>query len=62
MDVDMEEKPSQEIIRLVAEGLADNGIVADIVDFAEDKQTSGVVLNPPPQLGLGVWQHLAEEG
>jgi DNA-binding transcriptional LysR family regulator len=34
IDVDIEERPSQEIIRLVAEALVDIGIVADIVDFA----------------------------
>lgn len=34
IDVDIEEKPSFDIVRLVAEGFADVGIVADIVDFA----------------------------
>lgn len=33
IDVDIEEKPSYDIIRLVAEGFADVGVVADIVDF-----------------------------
>jgi DNA-binding transcriptional LysR family regulator len=34
IDVDIEEKPSQEIVRLVAEGLVDIGVVADIVNFS----------------------------
>lgn len=34
IDIDVEEKPSFDIVRLVAEGFADVGIVADIVDFA----------------------------
>jgi DNA-binding transcriptional LysR family regulator len=34
IDVDIEEKPSHDIVRLVAEGFVDIGIVADIVDFA----------------------------
>jgi len=34
IDVDIEERPSQEIVRLVAEALVDVGVVADIVDFA----------------------------
>ncbi|HET8997128.1 MAG TPA: LysR family transcriptional regulator [Acetobacteraceae bacterium] len=34
IDVDLEEKPSFDIVRLVAEGFADIGVVADIVDFA----------------------------
>ena len=33
IDIDIEEQPSYDIIRLVAEGFADIGIVADIVDF-----------------------------
>jgi DNA-binding transcriptional LysR family regulator len=33
IDVDIEEQPSYDIIRLVADGFADVGIVADIVDF-----------------------------
>lgn len=33
IDVDIEEKPSYDIIRLVADGFADIGVVADIVDF-----------------------------
>jgi DNA-binding transcriptional LysR family regulator len=33
IDVDLEEKPSYDIVRSVAEGFADIGIVADIVDF-----------------------------
>jgi DNA-binding transcriptional LysR family regulator len=35
IDVDIEEKPSQEIVRLVAKGLVDIGVVADIVHFAD---------------------------
>lgn len=35
IDIDIEEKPSHDIIRLVAQGFADIGIVADIVDFGE---------------------------
>jgi len=34
IDVDIEERPSEEIVRLVADALVDIGIVADIVDFA----------------------------
>jgi len=34
IDVDVEERASHDIVRLVAEGFADMGIVADIVDFA----------------------------
>ncbi|HEY1933832.1 MAG TPA: LysR family transcriptional regulator [Acetobacteraceae bacterium] len=34
IDVDVEERPSYDIIRAVAEGFAEIGIVADIVDFA----------------------------
>jgi DNA-binding transcriptional LysR family regulator len=34
IDVDIEEKPSHDIVRLVAEGFVDIGIVADIIDFA----------------------------
>ncbi|MDB5405500.1 MAG: LysR family transcriptional regulator [Rhodospirillales bacterium] len=33
IDVDLEERPSFDIVRSVAEGIADAGIVADIVDF-----------------------------
>lgn len=33
IDVDIEEQPSYDIIRLIAEGFADVGIVADIVEF-----------------------------
>jgi DNA-binding transcriptional LysR family regulator len=33
IDADIEEKPSYDIVRLIAEGFADIGIVADIVDF-----------------------------
>jgi DNA-binding transcriptional LysR family regulator len=33
IDIDIEEKPSYQIVRSVAEGLADIGVVADIVDF-----------------------------
>jgi DNA-binding transcriptional LysR family regulator len=33
IDIDMEEKPSYDIVRLIAEGFADVGVVADIVDF-----------------------------
>lgn len=35
IDVDLEERPSYDIVRLVAEGFADAGIVADIVDFGD---------------------------
>ncbi len=34
IDIDVEERPSHEIVRLVTEGFADLGIVADIVDLA----------------------------
>lgn len=33
IDIDLEERPSQEIVRSVAEGFADAGLVANIVDF-----------------------------
>lgn len=33
IDVDIEEQPSHDIIRLVAQGFADIGVVADIIDF-----------------------------
>ena len=33
LDIDLEERPSHDIVRSVAEGFADVGIVADIVDF-----------------------------
>jgi DNA-binding transcriptional LysR family regulator len=39
IDVDLEERPSREIVRAVAEGLADVGIVADAVDPAAELQT-----------------------
>ncbi|HUB11111.1 MAG TPA: LysR substrate-binding domain-containing protein [Acetobacteraceae bacterium] len=35
IDVDIEEKSSHEVVRSVAEGFADIGMVADIVDFGE---------------------------
>ncbi|SED88820.1 DNA-binding transcriptional regulator, LysR family [Rhizobiales bacterium GAS188] len=34
IDIDLEEQPSYDIVRSVADGFADAGIVADIVDFA----------------------------
>jgi DNA-binding transcriptional LysR family regulator len=39
VDVDLEERPSREIVRAVAEGRADLGIVADAVDSAAELQT-----------------------
>lgn len=39
IDLDIEERPSREIVRAVAEGLADVGIVADAVDPAVELQT-----------------------
>jgi len=39
IDIDLEERPSREIVRAVAEGLADVGIVADAVDPAAEPQT-----------------------
>jgi DNA-binding transcriptional LysR family regulator len=39
VDVDLEERPSREIVRAVAEGRADIGIVADAVDPAAELQT-----------------------
>jgi DNA-binding transcriptional LysR family regulator len=35
VDIDLEERPSAEIVPAVAEGLADLGIVADVVDLGE---------------------------
>jgi DNA-binding transcriptional LysR family regulator len=35
IDVDIEEKPSYDIVRSVAEGFADLGVVADIADFGD---------------------------
>jgi molybdate transport repressor ModE-like protein len=37
IDIDLEERPSNEIVHAIAEGLADIGIVADLVDVAEVK-------------------------
>jgi DNA-binding transcriptional LysR family regulator len=39
VDVDLEERPSREIVRAVAEGVADVGVVADAVDPAAELET-----------------------
>jgi molybdate transport repressor ModE-like protein len=39
IDIDLEERPSREIVRAVAEGFADIGIVADAVDPAAELET-----------------------
>lgn len=39
IDVDLEERPSREIVRAIADGLAEIGIVADAVDPAAELQT-----------------------
>jgi|EndMetStandDraft_3_1072993.scaffolds.fasta_scaffold43485_3 molybdate transport repressor ModE-like protein len=39
IDVDLEEKPSRDIVRAVGEGRADIGVIADIVDPAEQLET-----------------------
>jgi DNA-binding transcriptional LysR family regulator len=39
IDVDLEERQSREIVRAIAEGFADVGIVADTVDPAEELET-----------------------
>jgi DNA-binding transcriptional LysR family regulator len=39
IDIDLEERPSREIVRAVAEGVADVGIVADAVDPAAELET-----------------------
>jgi DNA-binding transcriptional LysR family regulator len=39
IDVELEDRPSREIVRTIAEGLADIGIVTDAVDPAEELET-----------------------
>ncbi len=58
IDVDLEERPSGEIVRAVAAGLADIGIVADAVDAAAELETfpfadDRLVVIAPPGHALG---------
>src|SRR5258707_930627 len=46
IDVELEDRPSREIVRMIAEGHADIGIVTDAVDLAEELET-GQPLNQP---------------
>ncbi len=39
IDVELEDRPSREIVRMIAEGHADIGIVTDAVDLAEELET-----------------------
>jgi DNA-binding transcriptional LysR family regulator len=39
IDVELEDRPSREIVRTIAEGSADIGIVTDAVDLAEELET-----------------------
>ena len=64
IDVDLEERPSREIVRAVADGLADIGIVADAVDPAAELQTfpfalDRLVVVAPRQHALGRHRKIA---
>ena len=64
IDVDLEERPSGEIVRSVAAGLADVGIVADAVDPAAELQTfpfavDRLVLVTPRRHALGRRRRIA---
>jgi molybdate transport repressor ModE-like protein len=64
IDVDLEERPSGEIVRAVAAGLADVGIVADAVDPAAELETfpfaiDRLVLVAPRRHALGRQRQIA---
>ncbi|MBX9942497.1 MAG: LysR family transcriptional regulator [Reyranella sp.] len=64
VDIDLEERPSAEIVRAVAAGRADIGIVADAVDPAAELQTNPyvedrLVLIAPPRHPLAKRRRLA---
>ena len=63
IDIDLEERPSYQIVRGVAEGIADAGIVADITDMGALETfpiaTDRLVLVVPRDHPLGTRRHIA---
>ena len=64
IDLDLEERPSSEIVRAVAGGVADIGIVADAVDAAAELETfpfaeDRLVVVTPRRHALGKRRHIA---
>ena len=63
IDIDLEETPSYQIVRAVAEGIADAGILADITDMGALETfpiaTDRLVLVVPRDHPLGTRRHIA---